>query len=189
VGETPLFPLQTVLFPGGPLQLRVFEPRYVDMIGRCLKGVNRFGVLCIEQGSEVGPAETFKIGTLAQIVDWRQEEGGLLGITVIGRERFELIERDRRPDGLYVGRVTLLDPEPEEAVAPEHAALVTLLQRLLAQLPIYRSIEPRYGDAVWVSHRLAELLPLPLPVKQSMLEQPGGQRRLEQLRGALPQRA
>src|SRR5690606_41531465 len=85
---TPLFPLKTVLFPGGVLPLRIFEPRYVDMIGRCMKRPQKFGVLLIVEGSETGAAQTAEIGTLAEIVDWHQEADGLLGIVAAGRDRF-----------------------------------------------------------------------------------------------------
>ena len=110
--EIPLFPLKTVVFPGGPLALRIFEPRYLDMVARCLRGTNRFGVVAIRQGSEVGAAETFDVGTLAEIVDWHQETGGLLGIPAVGRECFRLARSTRQPDGLYVGEGSLLPPEP-----------------------------------------------------------------------------
>ena len=69
--ELPLFPLATVLFPGGPLSLRIFETRYLDMVASVLRGDNRFGVLAIRAGSEVGEAETFSVGTTAEIVDWQ----------------------------------------------------------------------------------------------------------------------
>jgi uncharacterized protein len=91
--ELPLFPLQTVLLPEGRLGLRVFEPRYVDMVARCLRGANRFGVIAIREGAEVGPATTYDHGTSAEIVDWHQELGGLLGILAAGREPFPLVVR------------------------------------------------------------------------------------------------
>ena len=86
--EVPLFPLNTVLFPGGPLPLRIFETRYLDMVSRCMKDDLPFGVLLIREGAEVGPAATCDVGTLARIVDWYQGSDGLLGVTAIGTERF-----------------------------------------------------------------------------------------------------
>jgi Lon protease-like protein len=85
MSELPLFPLQTVLFPDGRLALRVFEPRYLDMVARCLRGENRFGVIAIREGAEVGVATTYDFGTSAEIVDWQQESGGMLGIVAAGR--------------------------------------------------------------------------------------------------------
>ena len=88
--QVALFPLNTVLFPGGPLPLRVFEPRYLDMISRCMKEDAPFGVLLIRDGHEAGPATTHHVGTLARVTDWYQGSDGLLGITAIGTERFRL---------------------------------------------------------------------------------------------------
>ena len=93
MSELPLFPLQTVLLPDGLLPLRVFEPRYVDMVARCLRGANRFGVVAIREGAEVGAATTYDYGTSAEIVDWHQEPGGLLGILAVGREEFHYSRR------------------------------------------------------------------------------------------------
>ena len=106
--EVPLFPLRTVLYPGGPLPLRIFEQRYLDMISRCMKTDSPFGVLLIRKGSESGPAETFDIGTLARITDWYQGSDGLLGVTATGTERFRLLSGRRESDGLLVGEVELL---------------------------------------------------------------------------------
>ena len=87
--QVPLFPLRTVLYPGGPLPLRIFESRYIDMIGRCLKTDSLFGVLLIKEGSESGAATTYDVGTLARITDWYQGSDGLLGITARTRRRAE----------------------------------------------------------------------------------------------------
>src|SRR6185295_8191885 len=86
--ELPLCPLNSVLFPGGPLPLRIFEPRYVDMVGTCLREQRGFGVVLIREGSEVGAAEFETLGTLARIVDFHMLSDGLLGLTTIGERRF-----------------------------------------------------------------------------------------------------
>ena len=110
--EIPLFPLRTVLFPGGPLPLRIFETRYLDMIGRCMKDERGFGVLAIRDGTGTGSgaAEVHQVGTLASIVDWYQFDDGLLGITVIGQTRFMLHSVRQQPDGLNVGEVDFMEP-------------------------------------------------------------------------------
>ena len=112
MSELPLFPLQTVLLPDGLLALRVFEARYVDMVARCLRGANRFGVVAIREGGEVGAATTYDHGTSAEIVDWHQEQAGLLGILAAGREPFRLLATRRERDGLYVGSVEWLESTP-----------------------------------------------------------------------------
>ena len=177
----PLFPLKTVLFPGGPLALRIFEPRYVDMVARCMRGPNRFGVVAIRQGEEVGVASMYDVGTTAEIVDWHQEEGGMLGIFAVGREMFRLGPTSRQSDGLYTGEIELLPNEPPLALPPEHVPLLALLKRVLGGTPLYRSIEPSFNNAVWVAARLVEVLPLDLVVKQSLLEAPDALTRLDRL--------
>jgi hypothetical protein len=190
MSELPLFPLETVLFPDGRLALRVFEPRYLDMVARCLRGENRFGVIAIRQGAEVGPATTYDRGTSAEIVDWHQENGGVLGIIAVGRTPFRLVATRREPDGLYVGDVGWLDPLPPQPLPADYEPLAALLERLLAPLPLYRGVPPALGDAVWVGGRLIELLPLGLAFKQSLLETTDALQRLERLTVALrPSRA
>ena len=167
--ELPLFPLATVLFPGGPLSLRIFETRYLDMVASVLRGDNRFGVVAIRAGSEVGEAETFTVGTTAEIIDW-QDNGGLLSIKAVGRDSFTIETSSRRPDGLYVGRAALLEEPPATPLPTEHSKLASLLETLLRQLPIYAGVATAYDDAAWVGARLAEILPFTLVLKQSLLE-------------------
>ena len=166
-----LFPLNIVLFPGGALPLRIFETRYVDMVRRCMRGSQAFGVALIREGNEVGPAETFDVGTLAKIVDFHQLSDGLLGLSCIGEQRFRIRSRGRQADGLNLADVDWLAPEPTVAVPAQHARLSELLKSVLPQLgEVYTGIEMRLDDAAWVGHRLAEILPIPLTDKQSCLE-------------------
>jgi len=166
-----LFPLNIVLFPGGPLPLRIFETRYVDMIGRCMREGAGFGVVLIREGREVGPAETFDVGTLADIVDFHQLSDGLLGLSCIGRQRFRIRSRGTQADGLNLAEVDLLQPESVVPVPARHSRLAELLKNVLPQLgEVYEGIEMRPDDAAWVGYRLAEILPIPLADKQSILE-------------------
>jgi uncharacterized protein len=186
MSELPLFPLQAVLFPEGRLALRVFEPRYLDMVARCLRGENRFGVIAIREGSEVGAgATTYEIGTSAEIVDWQQESGGLLGILAAGRTPFRVRATRREADGLYVADVDWLAALPPQRLPAEHEPLAALLRRLLTPLPLYRGVEPALADAGWVAGRLIELLPLDLAFKQSLLETADALQRLDRLAAAL----
>jgi uncharacterized protein len=166
-----LFPLNIVLFPGGSLPLRIFETRYVDMIGRCMREGAGFGVVLIREGREVGPAETFDVGTLADIVDFHQLSDGLLGLSCIGRQRFRIRSRCTQVDGLNLAEVDRLQPESTVPVPARHSRLAELLQNVLPQLgEVYEGIEMRPDDAAWVGYRLAEILPIPLADKQSILE-------------------
>jgi len=169
--EIPLFPLQTVLFPGGPLPLRIFEPRYVDMISRCLKSGIGFGVLLIQSGEETGPASTHDLGTVATIVDWDQLNDGTLGVVVLGGARFLLRSARRQDDGLRLGVVELLEPEPVAPLPERFHDMARLLEGVFEDLgPHYRHVTPEFGDAGWVGCRLAELLPIELEQKQHCLE-------------------
>lgn len=169
--EIPLFPLKTVLYPGGPLPLRIFEPRYVDMIGRCMKTSSGFGVVLIREGEETGAARTWEVGTMASIVDFDQLQDGTLGIVAVGGGRFILRSARREKDGLNVGRVDLLEPEAAVALPERFADLGRLLEGVFGELgPHYRHVRTDFGDAGWVGFRLAELLPMELPQKQHCLE-------------------
>lgn len=181
----PLFPLKTVLYPGGVLPLRIFEPRYMDMIGRCMRQTQKFGVLSIVEGEEVGASRTVKVGTLAEIVDWHQEADGLLGITASGRERFEVGEMSRLEDGLYVGRIMVLADEPRLPLPTHYENLAGLLRQVLPAIGADTYGEEEYADATWVGYRLAEILPLPLEDKQECLEMEDSIARLDKLRAAL----
>lgn len=170
--RVPLFPLNTVLFPGGPLPLRVFEPRYLDMISRCMKEDQPFGVVLIREGPEAGgPATTWNVGTLAKVVDWYQGSDGLLGITAVGTERFRLLSAEREADGLNVGEIAVVPPPPTMELPPERGNLAQVLQTVLGDLGrLYEDLERRYDDAVWVAWRFVEILPIDLEQKQAVLE-------------------
>ncbi len=170
--ELPLFPLNTVLFPGGPLPLRIFETRYLDMVRSCMRENRGFGVVLLEHGPEAGgPARFVEVGTEAAIVDFSRLEDGLLGITCIGRERFRVLEAWQQEDGLNVGRIAAIAPEPAVSVPEEFDHLSAALRRILPELgELYAQVPRRFGDATWVGHRLAEMLPLATPDKQSLLE-------------------
>jgi Lon protease-like protein len=172
VSQIPLFPLNTVLFPGGTLTLRIFEARYTRMVSDCLKADAPFGVCLIRSGSEVGSAaKPFRTGTLARIVDWEQRADGLLGITARGEQRFTIERYDADAQHLLHAEVTVLDDGPPVAVGEEQRPLAELLQRIVEQLGTpYDAAQSNYHDAQWVGCRLAELLPLPLRDKQRLLE-------------------
>lgn len=169
--DIPLFPLRTVLFPGGPLPLRIFESRYIDMISRCMKSDTPFGVLLIREGQEVGISTTYEVGTLAHITDWYQGSDGLLGVTAAGGQRFRLLSGRRQADGLNLGTVEVIAPEPEMALPAEYESLKKILESVLDDLGrLYESLERRFDDAVWVTYRLIEIMPIDLEEKQRFLE-------------------
>ena len=167
----PLFPLGTVLFPDGPLPLRVFETRYLDMISRCLKDETQFGVLLINEGSEVGSADTYPVGTKAQICDWYQGSDGILGVTAVGTQRFRLEKVKQESDGLYLGDIDTLDPEPSVPLPETYWSMADLLRAVVEDLGrLYEPLEKHYDDATWVGNRFAEILPVSMEQKQHCLE-------------------
>ena len=184
LARIPLFPLNAVLFPDGPLKLRIFETRYVDMIGRCMREGTSFGVALIVEGVEAGgEAQTVAIGTSARIVDFEKLQDGLLGITALGERSFTIRSVSRQSDGLNMATVEWLPAEAALPVPGECGYLVRLLQHALPQLaPLYDFTPVRYEDAAWVGARIVEILPLPLPEKQECLEFQDPLRRLEHLR-------
>lgn len=182
--EIPLFPLGTLIFPGGPLPLRIFETRYIDLVRRCMREDSGFGVVMIREGAEAGgPAETFDVGTYARIVDFSQQPDGLLGIQAQGERRFRIVERRQARDGLNLASVEWLPPEAIVPLPAEFAELGPAVEGALTQLgEPYASLERRLDDAAWVSGRLAEILPLPAGHKQHVLELDDPVERLRYLR-------
>ncbi len=171
VRELPLFPLHAVLFPGGPLPLRIFEPRYLDMVSRCLREQTGFAIVLLGDGDDSNAAVSFAAtGTEARIVDFDRLEGGLLGISCIGLGRVRIVEAWRDPDGLNRGRVLEIGADPVVPVPPEQAWLSEVVMQVLPEAgDTYQHVE-RHEDAAWIGNRLAELLPLSLADKQSLLE-------------------
>jgi uncharacterized protein len=183
MSSLPLFPLRTVLFPGGLLPLRVFEPRYVDMVGQCLRKDEPFGVVLIRGGGDTGPIGGLaEVGTSARIIDFQTLPDGLLGLMCRGERRFRLQRHVTRADGLHMGEVEWL-PEPESLrLEAAQQPLVRVLQRVLAGLgETGRLLEPRYDDAGWVGCRCAELLPLDAAARQRLLEIDDPAERLRQI--------
>ena len=181
--QIPLFPLRTVLYPGGPLPLRIFEQRYLDMVSRCVKNDSPFGVLLIRDGNETGPADTYNVGTLARITDWYQGSDGLLGITATGETRFSLVSSSKLDDGLAIGEVELLPDESACALPENYAPLAKILSGVLDDLgQLYEPLEKHYDDACWVGYRFSEILPITPEQKQSCLEIDNPITRLEMLK-------
>ena len=184
--KTPLFPLHTVLYPGGPLPLRIFESRYIDMISACLKTDSLFGVVLIRDGSETGDARTYNVGTLARIDDWYQGSDGLLGVTAIGQQRFRLLESMRQHDGLIIGEIELLGVDAPLEMPEEFRPLGQILAGVLDDLgKLYESLEKNYEDVGWVAYRFAEILPVSPEQKQSCLETDDPMQRLQKMREVL----
>ena len=189
----PLFPLHTVLYPGGRLPLRIFEQRYLEMAKACLRDGSPFGVCLIVQGDEVmpkgGAAPDFaKVGTLARIESWDMPQQGILLVSAAGDSRFEVRAHAVARDGLVVADLAMLEAEPRLPLDPRFQSLARLLDLLAARAgPHQFPSERTYDDASWVGYRLCELLPLPLPTRQRLLESNDAEARLAALQEFLKQ--
>jgi hypothetical protein len=187
--DVPLFPLRSVLFPGGRLYLRIFEPRYLDLVRECTRHERAFGVCLILTGRETGePAVPAAIGTLARISDFDRDEDGVLGIAAEGGARFRVTRTRMRADGLLRGDTRLWPSELEVEVPVEFALLQSILERLIETMAPHLRHAPRrnYEDASWLGFRLAELLPLGAGEQQRMLELTDPLQRLAELRDIIP---
>ncbi|MEO8278971.1 MAG: LON peptidase substrate-binding domain-containing protein [Ideonella sp.] len=174
----PLFPLRSVLFPGGLLMLKVFEARYLDLMSRCLRSGDGFGVIALRQGSDVRNAETEAVdlepvGVLARIIDVDSPQSGILDLRCQGTRRFATESVAQQADGLWTADVEFIaDDEPAppgEQLAACVAALVDAIDTLTAQ-GAKPFLEPmNFADAGWVANRWCEILPITLAAKQKLM--------------------
>jgi len=182
--EIPLFPLGTVLFPDGLLPLKIFEQRYVDMTKACLRDTTPFGVCLIKEGQEVGkPAAPYGVGCLARIEHWEVPHPNLFAVLARGGARFRILDTTIAANGLITARIESL-PEPTRPDAIDQACQEVLrLATERAETAGGGMPGPvRLDDPVWVSYRLAEILPISMQEKQALLELTDTEARLSQLR-------
>lgn len=182
--ELPLFLLDTVLHSGGRLALRIFEPRYMDMVKECLRANAPFGVCLLAQGAEVATPEgdtavPQPVGTLATIAEWDMPQLGILNLVVHGGQRFRIRAHRALPNRLVVAEVDLLSDPPVTPIPGDYARLVPMLRALLDALEDPPPQPHRFYDAAWVADRWAELLPLPMTRRQEILELDDGVARLD----------
>jgi hypothetical protein len=181
LNSLPLFPLGTVLFPGGVLPLRVFEVRYLDMVGKCHRSGAPFGVVALASGQEVqvagAPQEQLQpVGTLAHITQLAQPQAGLLVVQCRGEQRFRIDQASRLKNGLWVADTTLLPHDAAVAVPADlrHAAdalrrVYTGLRARATPAPVPPDAPADYDDCAWVANRWCELLPLPLGTRHRLM--------------------
>jgi len=182
-----LFPLQSVLFPGGLLSLKVFEARYLDLISDCLRENKPFGVVALRQVAEVRkpgePVLMETIGTLAELIDVDSAQHGILQVRCRGTQRFDVKAREQQADGLWLGQVQLLDDD--DLMAPSEALIETVrgLANAIATLK-QQGAEPflkpfKFESSGWVANRWCEILPISIAAKQKLMELPDPQVRLQ----------
>jgi len=176
----PLFPLQTVLFPDGLLELKIFETRYLDLMARCMREQAPFGVVALRSGGETtrsGPAGAavtlFDLGTLAALIEVDSPEANILLVRCRGGQRFRLGATRQEADGLWVGEASPVADDPVVAPSASHAGVVKSLVDAVATLSAQGAkpfLAPhRFDDAGWVANRWCEILPLPLDARHRLL--------------------
>ncbi len=168
----PLFPLNTVVFPGGRMSLRIFEQRYIDMVKQAIADDSPFGLCAIREGQETGtPALPYPVGTRVRITDWDMPETGILHIDTQAETRFVIRHTVIEPSGLLVGTVDDVSAEPASAIPDDLGLAVEILRHIIDEYGPARFPAPHaFDDAVWVGYRLSEVLPLKLSVRQNLLE-------------------
>ncbi len=189
VDSLSIFPLHTVLVPGASLGLRVFEPRYLDLVRECGRNSVGFGVCLILDGAEAGaPATAAVVGTEAVIEDFGSDSTGVLTLQVRGARRFRVQRMRVRDNGRQVADVRWCDAEPVQRLQPEHGLLALLLQSLIDRFGGEHTRAPSalLDDARWVSWRLAELLPLEDEQRLQLLQLDDPHERLERVLALLP---
>jgi Lon protease-like protein len=175
VSELPLFPLSAVLLPFGRIPLKIFEPRYVDLVRDCMRSNSPFGVVWIRHGAEVAQPgrvapELGDYGTCARIVDWDQLPNGLLGIAIEGGERFKLLATHTQPNGLVVGEVELQQALAAAPLTETGLFLLDVLRTLEAHPQVVRmKLRVDYNNAWQVAFTLLQLLPVPESRKYELL--------------------
>ncbi len=176
-GELPLFPLRSVLFPDGLLELKIFEARYLDLMSRCMREQTPFGVVGLKSGREVKGAESVElcdIGTTAELIDVDSAAAGILLVRCRGGTRFALGATRQQADGLWVGTVSAtIENDAATPPSSSQADIVKSLREAIAALAAQGAqpfLEPhRFDDAGWVANRWCEILPLPVEAKQRLL--------------------
>jgi len=168
--DLPLFPLKTVLLPGNTLSLKVFETRYLDMIAECMREDSTFGIILIYKGEETqGDTDIYSIGTTAKISDWQDRADGLLGVTALGLERFEILSTQKQDNGLTVGKVKILTEIAEVDIPEQFYYMQELLNHISAQEGKLPDNNQSFSEMMY---RLIYQLPLDTNLKQRLLEIP-----------------
>ena len=185
--EVHIFPLNTVLFPGGALPLKIFEQRYIEMTKRCISEDRAFGVCLIKEGREVGtPAVPQAVGCLARIRQWDMPQLGVFHLQVEGEQRFRIRHSEVKKYDLITAQIDLLPNDGE--IAPHSQLCADVLKAIIEKIGARHFPAPhRFDDAAWIGYRLSEVLPIGLDTKQELLQMADPQERLAELDRILTQ--
>lgn len=187
----PLFPLKTVLFPGGILPLKVYETRYIDMVRECMKQNAPFGIVLIKSGQEAGaPAEPEAVGCLAHVSQWDMPSEDFMLLRTLGGERFRILETRALPDQRLEGRIEMIEADGDIPISNMHVNCAQSLKIVIDDIDAKGKAEHgnsfdspfarpmRLDSAAWVANRWCEILPIPLKARQKLLELNNAESRL-----------
>ena len=184
----PLFPLNTVVFPGEQISLRIFEPRYVDMLSHCMRNEIGFGICLLREGTSGKQPDLFhQVGTYTLIADWDLLEDGLLGLHCMGQKRFSVSESHFSSAGFNEAEVAWRLDQTGKCAPELMSACIEYLQRRVEQdnLPLELGNKERLQDPNWLGYRLAEILPLTAESQQTVLEMDAPEMRLRTLHSVI----
>jgi len=185
--QLPIFPLNTVLYPGGLLPLKIFEQRYLEMTKACLRDAAPFGVCRIREGLEVGsPAVPEPVGCTAIIAEWEMPHLGVFHLKGRGQQAFRILEKTTQRDGLIRAEVELLEDAPGNLPPDALQLCRQVLEQIVNRVGSDYFFAPLdFDNPRWVSYRLAEVLPLGMEDRQALLEARDDSDRLGRLRAFL----
>lgn len=176
--DLPLFPLRSVLFPGGLLSLKIFEARYLDLMSLCMRERRPFGVVALNTGTEARASDDAvtlePVGVLAELLDVDSEQAGILLVRCKGTRRFTLHSHRQQPNGLWMGRATELPDDDTVAPVDGMRDSVQALRQAITSLQEQDAspfLEPfEFDSAGWVANRWCEILPISQVAKQKLME-------------------
>lgn len=177
----PIFPLKSIILPGGQFPLRIFERRYLDMTRECLKNDKGFVIALTKRDSDY-ISSVYDYASYVEIVDWSQLDGGLLGITVEGKNIVKLNNYALDESNLLKGDALEIDCGIDYLVPQKYQILSKFYKKIYPEIKAYIfHIKPKYNDANWLGFRLIECLPLELDDKADLISMQEPLDRLERI--------
>tara|TARA_B100000029_G_scaffold514125_1_gene615771 strand:+ start:43 stop:645 length:603 start_codon:yes stop_codon:yes gene_type:complete len=179
----PIFPLRSIVLPGGLFPLRIFERRYLDMVTQCIKEDKGFCIALVKkENTDNYTTDVFEFGSYVKISDWNKLPDGLLGITVEGRKIVKILRSSLDKNGLLNGKINTIDPEKEYLVPQKYRSLSDFYRKISPGLKDFISYkQEKYSDASWLSYRLTECLPIDLKTKADLIAMNSSLDRLEKI--------
>ena len=181
--NAPIFPLRSIVLPGGLFPLRIFERRYLDMVTTCIKNNEGFCISLVKKEEpDLYVKDVFEYGSWVEITDWNKLQDGLLGITVEGKNIVKISNTSLDKENLLRGTIKKLDLEKEYLIPQKYLVLSKFYKKIYPNLKNFINFkEERFADASWIGYRLTELLPIELELKADLISTTDAIERLEKI--------